>query len=611
MYTRWTGEIAELEAHDPDERVKRQLVAAYRRLLDRYPCLVEYWRRFSLAQYKFSGTHASVDVLEQSVAAVPYSIELWNDYLSALLSQYELEGKPAQLLKQIRTQFQKCLDLNGHHYNSDPLWDKYLGFMLDLVSKEVLETYKRLIHIPLYEYAKYLRRFAEIVKDFAIGEVLLPEELQVYESRYGRLVGELLLVEQHQILDQYTSEVFETTQSAVTEKWTYEADLTISSFSIEAKEAIAKEAAVWRKYIEFELGAGDTSRIRLVYERALVPNCHDWRLWLEYIQYLETADLDAVPEVFQRAARIDLADEVRWAQVPFYLRHNQPAEATEFLFSTIGNALDPYDQHTHLEGVRRILDLWGSTLPPAHFEVVLSSITEGFFEQVDRYKSMPESTFDSANIARLQKLLNHQSACVVLVRLLHQHQLHGHHEAIRQIFSTHHKQVGASAAFWRFFVEYEGVVRHNYPNLERIMNYVKTQSSLPKAAVDALVARHYDIVQANLTAVLQQTGSCAAILSAGADTSNSIAVNTAAQRRLAANSHVIHNLEQRFPIDKHAETTKLLRTHAGHPGVYVKQRPAIAHGVDFGVDLRGDVAPPALPSFRNVERANAPPSYEI
>ena len=53
------------------------------------------------------------------------------------------------------------------------------------------------------------------------------------------------------------------------------------------KRAESPRFEEYKKYIEFEVSAGDPARIQFVYERAIAENCLQPALWMDYTQYLD------------------------------------------------------------------------------------------------------------------------------------------------------------------------------------------------------------------------------------------------------------------------------------------------------------------------------------
>lgn len=646
---------------DIDSKFKEYVRVIYQDLLNRFPYLSEYWKKYLILEYKLNGIQSSIDVLEDSVRQFPHSIDLWSDYLSALISQYELiedTSKREEQIKFIKGQFGVCLDKNGLHFNSDPLWDSYINFEKSLnenqeSSKDILRIYLKLIRIPLYQYAQYFNSFVEINKSFEISEIIEGDDLSEYLQKFQKSsIDELSLIEKHQIIDDYSYAVFTKTQQAVNDKWTFESSLTIQGFNILDLDSTEQETEKWNSYLNFEINnlkklesSKEKERqfqfdiIIELFERSLIPNCLFNKSWLKYLAFISIFQEESdskyarIKGIYDRAVSkfIPLNETYfRFTCVDFLMKYDKFEIANEYLFDLIKLYLGQtnnkmYHQREYLLSVRELLKLWSNYVPSSVIISTLDDIITSYFDEVDRYKSKTnEETskyeFKPAYVSTLENLLNDQSICIIISEYLEYLKLYpdsSNPTKIREFFNKYFQvnAVAKSTLFWKFFVEYEGMIQHNMTNLKRIISFMKSYSSLPKSVVDALLDLNYEIISANYAQTLKESNGFPeeSIISYNCDISNSLVMNKSAGERIIHNNHFIHSdIETRLsrgrqqtPLDTKESLLRLARKQADSPGLFRDFTPEITNKIeDKWIPLNtSEIETPPLPTFKNVEKA--------
>lgn len=644
---------SEADKNKIDLKFKLTVNQTYSQLLARFPYLSEYWRRFLVMEYKLNGVEASIEVLKKSIQVFPYSIELWLDYLNALVSEKKGEEE-----KEItRLEFENCVNYLGYHFNSDPLWDAYIAFEAGN-DMNLLNIYKRLVKIPLYQYARYYKAFSEMNKDHEIEQVIDEDALAQYLEKYGKSsVSDLSIVEKHQIIDEYSHTVFSRTQALVNVKWNYESTITVADFSPRLADEIDKQSEEWTKYLDYEINALKAQNVEeqhkiitQLFERCLVPNCLSSKFWLKYLAYIHfhyqgEDRFEKARDIYNRAifTFVPLDQNfIRYNYVTFLMNNDKFDVANEYLLDLIKlfggtNNKKLFLKDHYLEAITKTVSLWSITVPM--YEKVLEELITNYFERIDRYKK--ESTepkddekkvvkFDlkPSYISAFQKLLNGDAICVVIAAYLNYNKLNSDTNTpkkLRTFFNRYHKEpeVRRSTLFWKFYLEYEALIEGNFLNAKNIIEYIKTSTSLPKSVVDSLVDLNFDIISANFGASLKQLGRPDdSLIFYDNDISNSLTINKSARERVAANNYVIQDLEesklargsrQYSQVDKKEEVIRLAKKHADHPGIIVESTPEITNkimneGNWISLDSHKTVIPP-LPSFKNVEKASLPIPY--
>lgn len=662
--------VSQLYERGINEEFKAFVYENYNELLGRFPYLVKYWKDLLIMAYRLNGVESSIEALLKAVDACPFSIDLWHDYLSALLVRYEQKDDKSGMQDMIQSQFSLALSFNKFHFNSHPIWDKYIEF-LHLTNpefstdKKVLNMYLELSNMPLYEYAKYYNQFTAINKNFQLQDVIQDSrELDSYLHKFGKnSVEECSVVESQLIIDDFSYNVFLKTQTLVHDKWQFESSITINELDLTNYQSIQKEMNYWKEYLNFEIkrylddkNMFSFNNIVNLFERCLIPNCFVQEIWLKYIAFLNVAYDDNNENNIDKETtfhRINLIylkannkfiplDEnyCRLIYGEFLVKWDKFELANDYYLDLITSFCGHNDQkvylkQSYLDNFNNILQLWKSTLPNKKLVEYLYDIIEKYFESIDRYKSKQQSeheeeqTDNKKHISLLQlqtfqELLNDHSICLVIKVYLYsslemtditdEAQL----KPFRDFFQKYYKEkpLQFSVSFWKFFIEFEGLMTFNYLNLQKIINYVKTNLLLPKTTIDALLQINYDIINANYKEVIELIPDDTTLINFDNETCNSITQNKSLLTRLAKNNSIMQhklkgNKNPNFRIED--EYVKLIKKQSDLPGVIAEDKPEITNKLmndeNYVSLLQDNIEVPRLPAFKNVEKANAPIPY--
>ena len=650
----------QLQPTERSEAFKTSVSSSYAKLLLRFPYLTEHWKRYLIVQYKMNGIDESLNTLRHSTRRNPQSVSLWVDFLSAMLAVHESkpENEKETHLKDIRKEFKSAEQFIGLNYNSDPFWNKYIEFETKYATEEpslsLLELYKRLISIPLYQYAQYYNQFCQISKNYSVEHVVKDEQmLQQFLTLYSKsLVKDLSIVEQHQIIDAYAYSVFVETQKKVNEKWAFESLVTLQEFLLRDISEIQKQYESWEKYADYEIAClqsiSDEKRgfqfqlVSSVFERALVPHCFNANLWLKYIKFLEdntsdpTERFSSVKAVYDKAIFefVPLDESNIREQFVLFLMSNEKFDlCNEFLLDCIrlfsgitGSGI--YAKKAYIHEVRLILQLWEDNVDISELLILLEGIISGYFERIDRYKKEVDASptqkqekskyeFKSSYSTALSRFLNDDGICIITAHYL---RLLPDSDKIRNFFNKYHREepLSRSVQFWKFFIEFEGYKEHNLINLRTIFSFIKTKSSLPKQAVDAFVDIYYDIICANMAEALclrSRDDFLDILINRDIEKSDDLVVNVSARKRLARNNYMLRdagdprgkaNLQH---LLKEEELMNMRLKHLDHPGIFVDAAPEFTNSMfdrkEWVSLLDTNLTAPPLPQTKNVEKANA------
>lgn len=265
---------------------------AYQEFLRRHPFLYSHWNRYSLLQFKLAGPQASLDCLRRAVAEFPQSVLLWVDYLGAMVTIRKHEKKSENTDDALKAAFAKAEAAIGHDFNSDSFWDLYLSFCVEFDLTSLLEVYRRLIRIPLYQYARYYNQFLEKAQAASLEEALGPDAASIDNA------SSLSVVEQQQAVESYANNIFANTQQLVSELWPFEAAI-VQQHYVPDPLLLSNCHAAWSAYLDhlvskYQDGNDDLffSLAKSVFERAVVPHSSDPALWIRYADFVAKARID-------------------------------------------------------------------------------------------------------------------------------------------------------------------------------------------------------------------------------------------------------------------------------------------------------------------------------
>lgn len=103
-------------------------------------------------------------------------------------------------------------------------------------------------------------------------------------------------------VDSMYYEIFTTTQTEVSKRWTYESEIKRPYFHVTALEH--SQLVNWRKYLDFEEAEGDYGRIVALYERCLVTCAYYDEFWFRFARWMsgQEGKEEEVRNIYLRAS---------------------------------------------------------------------------------------------------------------------------------------------------------------------------------------------------------------------------------------------------------------------------------------------------------------------
>lgn len=209
--------------------------------------------------------------------------------------------------------FERAATYVGLDFLAHPFWDKYIEYEeRQEAHDKIYAILKRVIHIPMHQYARYYERFRTLSHSRPLEEVVEPEVLTRFRAEvdaeaapFGVVKSELEIERDIRAkIDAMFYDVFQTTQSETTKRWTYESEIKRPYFHV--TELDHSQLANWRKYLDFEEAEGDLPRVTALYERCLVTCAFYEEFWFRYARWMQAQPNkdEEVRNIFLRAVTL-------------------------------------------------------------------------------------------------------------------------------------------------------------------------------------------------------------------------------------------------------------------------------------------------------------------
>ncbi|KAI0482268.1 pre-mRNA-processing factor 39 [Xylariaceae sp. FL0804] len=282
----------------------------YDRFLLKFPLLFGYWKKYADLEFNISGPESAEMIYERGCASITNCVDLWTSYCSF---KTETTHTP-QLVREI---FERAATCVGLDFLAHPFWDKYIEYEERQEAQDkIFAILKRIIKIPMHQYARYFERFRQLahsrpVEELVPADVLsrFRQEVDAESAAYGGMPGASrpeLEVERdiRAKIDNMYYEAFQVTQAETTKRWTYESEVKRPYFHVTELEN--SQIANWRKYLDFEEGQGDFIRIAFLYERCLVTCALYDEFWFRYARWMlqQPNKEEEVRHIYMRATTL-------------------------------------------------------------------------------------------------------------------------------------------------------------------------------------------------------------------------------------------------------------------------------------------------------------------
>ncbi|KIW61954.1 hypothetical protein PV05_02014 [Exophiala xenobiotica] len=276
----------------------------YDRFLGKFPLFFGYWKKYADLEFSIAGTEAAEMVYERGVASITNSVDLWTNYCS-----FKTEtSHDSDIIRELFERGAACVGLD---FLAHPFWDKYIEFEERMeASDRIFAILGRIIHIPMHQYARYFEKYRQWAQTrpltaIAPAGTLTQLQMDIENEGAGYKAGRNQAEVERELrarIDNYHLEIFRQTQTETTKRWTYESEIKRPYFHV--TELDESQLANWRKYLDFEEGEGDYTRIQFLHERCLVTCAQHDEFWLRYARWMlaQPGKEEEVRNIYQRAS---------------------------------------------------------------------------------------------------------------------------------------------------------------------------------------------------------------------------------------------------------------------------------------------------------------------
>ncbi|KAL2757116.1 hypothetical protein ACRALDRAFT_1062720 [Sodiomyces alcalophilus JCM 7366] len=277
---------------------------AYDRFLLKFPLLFGYWKKYADLEFNISGPESAELIYERGCASITNSVDLWTEYCS-----FKMETTHDPPL--VRDLFERGATHVGLDFLAHPFWDKYIEYEERQEAEDrVLAILRRIISIPMHQYARYYEKFRQLSHARPLAELVEPDVLAQYRSEVeaphaGQQRPELEVERDIRAkIDSVYYEIFTQTQNETNKRWTYESEIKRPYFHVTELEH--QQLANWRKYLDFEEAEGNYTRVVFLYERCLVTCAFYDEFWFRYARWMSAQEGkgEEVRIIYMRAATL-------------------------------------------------------------------------------------------------------------------------------------------------------------------------------------------------------------------------------------------------------------------------------------------------------------------
>lgn len=343
---------------------------------------------------------------------------------------------------------------------------------------KIFAILNRIILIPMHQYARYFEKYRTMAQNRPLSTIVPPGvltqlQLELENEGAGYKAGRSQMEVERDLrtrIDQYHLTTFQKTQSETTKRWTYESEIKRPYFHV--TDLDESQLVNWRKYLDFEEGEGDTTRIQFLYERCLVTCALHDEFWTRYARWMSAQPnkQEDVRNIYIRASCVFVPIAV-------------PAVRLQYAY---------FEEMQGKVDVAKAIHEAILIQLPSHVETIVSWANicrrhEGAEAAIAVYTSQLESPHcdQSAKAAVIAEW----------ARLVYRNQ--GSADEARQIFKRNQHHYLDSPVFWSGFLRFEidlpafaESAQDHYPHIKSMVDDIFYKSKLSMPVVQELVTMY-------------------------------------------------------------------------------------------------------------------------
>lgn len=599
--------------------LKSLLYADFDKLLTKFPYYTKYWKKYIKIVNNLEGLHPSAEIMKRSVVIFPYSLDLWVDYMSAVLVN-KLQNDN-EIIKNFTNGSEKV----GYHFLAHEFWDMYLNWARGKYgsnSIDYINVLSKVVEIPLHQYAKYNEEFTKLCQNFTVVDLVKKEKLIKFINlknlnSENENIDEFIENNSATLIDRYYSEVLLHVQQRAQEKWKFESKVKMDFNLVFPTN---EELNDWNSYLQYEEDfhksreqIENNPELTSLFERALIPMCFIEQIWIKYNRYLiqNKGDQFKIILNFNKACDhfvpLDQKD-IRYMYVKYLdLKMNNLESCKTIFISMIEKA------PTDCEIVSNYIEFLVSHEPEYQrkelFEDLINSVhlyNQKINEDNHQNKKKKVGKLSNENlkikskdIVFLNTILNFWTIGQLIINVcrhtwLIEKDIKHTRDILMGIFGT--EAVKSNRGYWFFFFKFE-LSQRNKKNLSNIINHVKTSTTLNTSDINLLIDEYNSFIFKNFTVTEMKNNERDIIKNIlETDFQSSMHMKHFLKIRLAGSSDV-------DLIDK-----RIIKEN-GHPSASCEGRPVIINPILITDNMCHSKEPHPLPKFRNVEKASLNVKY--
>ena len=336
----------------------------------------------------------------------------------------------------------------------------------------------RIVAIPMHQYARYFEKYRLLASHRPLTSIvptgiLTKFQMEVEHEGAGYKAGRSQVEVERDIrarVDAYHLSIFQSTQTETTKRWTYESEIKRPYFHVTDLEE--SQLVNWRKYLDYEEGEADFTRIQFLYERCLVTCALHDEFWMRFARWMSAQPnkQEEVRNIYQRASCIFVPVAVPTVRLQYAY------------FEEMQGRVD----------VAKAIHEAILIMLPSHVQTIVSWANtcrrhEGLDAAVAVYKSQLESpqcesSAKAAIVAEWARLV---------------YRVKGSADEARNILRKHQQHYLDSATFWNSFLRFEidqpttpETEKSHYDYIKRVVDDVLHKTKLSASIVQDLVTTY-------------------------------------------------------------------------------------------------------------------------
>ncbi|EFP10840.1 hypothetical protein CRE_31058 [Caenorhabditis remanei] len=330
-FDNWVNILAKVDQNEDVEYAREK----YRAFLSRYPNCYGFWQKYAEYEKKMGNIAEAKAVWEKGIISIPLSIDLWLGYTADVKN---IKNFPPASLRDL---YARAIEIAGLEYQSDRLWLEAIGFeravYIDELCRGISKAnckrigilFDKLLSTPTFHapshlerYVQYLntiephlllndREYEEIMKmvckqlDKPIGELVHQVQLSyicqtgengmlniVNESGEGTFPVNVNSIQHDPTALQLIRSEIIARRSKIYERNMKECEIR-SGFEINIKRPYFHVKPLdypqlfnWLSYLDFEIRQGQEDRIKILFDRCLIPCALYEEFWIKYARWM-------------------------------------------------------------------------------------------------------------------------------------------------------------------------------------------------------------------------------------------------------------------------------------------------------------------------------------